>query len=175
VNEHQFRDRVIPLSKKLYSLCHKVLGNKEDAKDCMQDVFVKLWNIRNSLDDKRNLEAFSYSVARNACLDKIRLRKNQVDLNRLENYVDNSLLTNNHELVELRLKLISNALEKLNETQQKVFVMREIERFQLSAIASELEISEDNVRVTLSRVRKKLREMVEMDLTHKFFENEDIR
>lgn len=173
MNEHQFRERIIPLSKKLFSLCFKVLGNKEDAKDCMQDVFVKLWKNRSSLDEKRNLEAFTYSVARNACLDKIRLRKDQVDINFIHGVVDSN--TNNHELVELKLELISKVLYKLNETQQKVFVMREIERNPMATIASELKISEENVRVTLSRVRKKIKELVEKEFTYKLINNEDFR
>ena len=57
--------------------------------------------------------------------------------------------------------LITRLIPHLNEAQQKVFTMRDIECLEFNEIAFELGLSEENIRVILSRARKKLRELIE--------------
>jgi RNA polymerase sigma factor (sigma-70 family) len=167
VNEKQFKELVIPISNKLLGLSYAILGNKDDAKDCLQDVFIRLWNNRKALINVHNIEAFAYTITRNACLDRIRSKKEMFDINKIMNEPIGIDLATDNENEDVRIGLINKVLVKLNDVQQKVFIMRDIERVEFPDIAKELNINEENVRVTLSRARKKIKELVENEIKFK--------
>jgi RNA polymerase sigma factor (sigma-70 family) len=161
MDEHQFKEKIIPLSSRLYSICHRVLGNSNDAKDCLQDVFLKLWTGRDSLESIRNIDAYATTVTRNLCLDRLRLKKNTVPIEKAVFQEDINEEPRFPGFTEERLDMLNWALKQLNEMQVRVFTMRDIERKEYDEIASELGINQENVRVILSRARKRIREIVE--------------
>lgn len=160
MNEDQFKEKVLPLGQRLYAICVKVLGDKEEAKDVLQDVFIKLWNSRGSLSNIDNLQAYATIVSRNLCLDRIRLRKENVDIENFKHQVEISL-NNNESSYDDRIVLINGALTQLNDTLKRVFIMRDIEQMEYKDISLEMGINEENLRVSLSRARRKIREIIE--------------
>lgn len=163
MNEFQFKEKVLPLGQRLFAICVRVLGDKEEAKDVLQEVFIKLWNSRESLSKINNLQAYATTVSRNLCLDRIRIRKETVDINNFGQVVEESL-DNNENVTDQRIELINSALLQLNDNLKRVFIMRDIEQMEFKDISLEMGISEENVRVSLSRARKKIREIIEEKL-----------
>jgi RNA polymerase sigma-70 factor (ECF subfamily) len=158
MNEHQFKEQIIPLSRRLFGLCLKITGNSDESKDIVQDVFLKLWSTREDLNKIENIPGYVTTITRNRCLDKIRLRKPTMDADYAEAQINKALEEPDDDKQE-KLALITQLIPHLNEVQQKIFTMRDIECMEYSEIASQMGLSEENVRVTLSRARKKLREM----------------
>lgn len=164
MNEREFKQRVLPLSGRLYSICHRMLGNQHEAKDCLQDVFIKLWTKRQSLSEVKSIEAYCFTITRNSCLDRLRLRKHTIDIENVADS-DGSLIDSpeeNHD--DSRMYLLNKALTKLPELHQKVFNLRDIERLEFDEIAERMSTTPEHVRVLLSRARKKIKEIIEQEL-----------
>jgi RNA polymerase sigma factor (sigma-70 family) len=166
MEEHQFKAKIVPLSHRLYNICFRMLGDPDEAKDCLQDVFLKLWAGKESLDSIRSIEAYATTVARNLCLDRLRIKKNNVCIEkafRRDDIIDETRLQEPDE----RLELLGWALKHLSEIQVKIFTMRDIERMDYGEIANELNLNQENVRVILSRARKRIREIIEQRTRNK--------
>lgn len=160
MDEHFFKEKIIPLSPLLYSICYKLLGDSDEAKDCVQDVFHKLWVNRKGLAVIKSIEAYTKTITRNTCIDRIRLRKSTLPIEQsvVYEYSDND--SSSYEDVDDRLILVREALASLSEMHQKIFTMRDIEQMEFKDIAIELGLTSENVRVNLSRARKGIKEYV---------------
>lgn len=154
-----FKIQVLPLQDKLYSFALRFLGDSEDAKDAVQEVFVKLWKLRDSLDSYRSLVAFAMTVTRNHCLDRIKAKRtipiedNKVYSSQIVNATPGDILEKK-DLAEIVRKIIN----ELPENQRSVIQLRDIDGFDNQEIGEILKMDANNVRVLLSRARKKVRE-----------------
>jgi len=70
-----FKTNILPVSKKLLRFAIQFLKDEVEAKDVVQDVFLKLWQKRDELEKVENIEAFTMRMTRNRCLDVIRAGK----------------------------------------------------------------------------------------------------
>src|SRR5690554_5185109 len=70
-----FKIKVLPVSKKILRYATHFLKDEDEARDVVQDVFLKLWQKREELDQIENMEAFAMRMTRNRCLDIIRAGK----------------------------------------------------------------------------------------------------
>lgn len=160
MDDHQFKEKVLPLSKGLFSLCLRIIGDKDEAKDALQDIFVKLWISRESLVDVKNLDAYTKTIARNYCFDKVKLRKIKVSIDTIHISDDSDDHKSTIQEQNDKLNLINIAIKELNPIQQKVFVMRDIDRLSFNEISELIGLTEENIRVMLSRSRKKIRDII---------------
>lgn len=164
MTEQEFKQVVLPLSSKLYSICLRVLQNQHEAKDCLQDVFVKLWTKREYLMEVKSVVAFATTVTKNLCFDRIKLRKPTVDIDSTL-YVESSFYASEQAVHEdNRLALVDKAVAQLPAQQQQIFNLRDIEHLEFDEIAERLDLSPEHVRVLLSRARKRIREIVEKEI-----------
>ncbi len=152
-------------SGKFYRYSYKILGNKDDAHDTVQDLYVKLWTIRKNLNSISNIEAFATTIVRNLCIDRLKKIKSTVYDSDCLVKLSLVIESNNNEVdteeVDVKIDLVRKVLKKLPEMQQKIFLMRDFEEKEYNTISNELGISEENLRVMLSRTRKKIRELIE--------------
>ncbi|MFC2102555.1 sigma-70 family RNA polymerase sigma factor, partial [Bacteroidota bacterium] len=75
----EFTSKVVPLKNKLFRFAKRYLGQTEEAEDIVQEVFIKLWNRREKLDEYRSVEALAMIATKNMCLDKIKSKRYPVD------------------------------------------------------------------------------------------------
>src|SRR6187399_1421855 len=75
MNFELFETRVLPTKNKLFRFAFRLLGSSEEAKDVVQDVFIKLWNGRDRLAEVQNMEAWCMRITKNLSLDRIRSRQ----------------------------------------------------------------------------------------------------
>lgn len=68
----EFKINVIPISKKLYRFADYLLKDKNDAKDIVQEVYIKLWSMIEDLDNYDSVEALAMKITRNKCTDFLR-------------------------------------------------------------------------------------------------------
>lgn len=78
---------------------YRLLGEKEDAEDVVQELFLTLWNNRKRLAIGENVSGYLYKMARNLALNHIRTQTNYKTV--LENRENNFLIT---KKIRLRLK-----------------------------------------------------------------------
>ena len=59
-----------------YSLAFRMLGNKEDAQDVVQEAFIRLWKSADSFSGKSKLFTYFYAIVSNLCLDQLKSSRN---------------------------------------------------------------------------------------------------
>ncbi len=154
-----FKTNVLPHSKKLLRFATHFLKDEDLARDVIQDVYLKLWQKRDSLDVVENMEAFTMRMTRNRCLDVIRMNKTipidaETDRKLKEKTVDV------HSKVELSesAEQIKKLIGELPDLQQKVMQLRDIEQLSYEEIEELTGLKVNAIRVNLSRARKKVRD-----------------
>ena len=155
-----FKQRFLPYHRRLYRVAFQQLGNVQDAEDMVQEAYLKLWQRRNELPpDIANLEAYCVTLIKHLCYDKMRLILPEEDNRPPEELVLTESSNLAHE-VEMRdeanqvLKLIG----QLPEQQKRIMQMRDVEERPYEEIEKATGLTSVNIRVLLSRARKKIRE-----------------
>ena len=156
-----FKTDVLPISNKLLRFALQILQDEEEAKDVLQDIFLKLWQKRDELGKVENLEAFAIRMTHNRCLDLIRSRRTiPMELvkknNRAEEDCSNTDYLENTEMASLVKRIIAG----LPDIQRTVIHLRDIEQLEYEEIAEATEMNVNAIRVNLSRARKKVRDEI---------------
>lgn len=155
-----FKQLYIPMRMHIITLCRSYLKQTEEAEDATQEIYIKLWNMRDKLDDIAQPKAFVMRVARNICLD--RLKSRSVDLIGDEQIIDYHQEQESNLVEQLIAKEQIEGIRKwlLNQKEPKksVFVMRHFQGRTFEEIAANCSLTEGNVRVLLSRMRTEVKE-----------------
>lgn len=157
----EFKEKILPVHQKLLRLSFRFLGNIQEAEDVVQEVFMKLWNMRGQLDEIKNHEAFSTTITKNLCLDKIKARRTVRLDDQLPTLVNRASVNHDpHQLSENleTMVIIRQIIQHLPEQQQTVLIMRDIEQYEFEEIQSITGLDMNYIRVNLSRARKQVRE-----------------
>ena len=154
-----FKARVYPLQDNLLRLAYSMLHNKEEAEDVAQEIMLRLWKRKESLEELDNLKAFALKITKNLCLDKIKLRKKVVG--EIENMAIISQSRNPEEIVETANTVATffDILKMLPEQQQLIVHLRNVEGLSFEEIEAITELNINVIRVTLSRARKSINEI----------------
>src|SRR6187402_248203 len=72
MNLEAFENRVLPVKNKLFRFALRFLQNEEEAKDVVQEVFIRVWNGREQMNEIQNWEAWCMRITRILSLDRIR-------------------------------------------------------------------------------------------------------
>lgn len=152
----EFKCLFFPYRQKLYRMAVSYLGQSEDAEDAVQETYVRLWNRKDELS-LVNVEAYSITIVKNISLDLLRSRKRKgyaVDIESCDIAVEESLGNDSKET----LLFIARWMKKLPAVQRRVFELRHKKEMSMKMISEELNLTETNVKVILSRLRKQLKE-----------------
>jgi len=156
-----FKTDVLPISNKLLRFAHQILQDDEEAKDVLQDVFLKLWQKRDELGKVENLEAFAMRMVRNQCLDVIRARRTiSVELVKKHNLPDEESAEGEYLERADSVGLIKRIIAGLPDLQRTVIHLRDIEQLEYEEIAEATQLNVNAIRVNLSRARKKVRDEI---------------
>lgn len=153
-----FKITVLPLRKKLINISWRMMEDKSDAEDIVQETFLKLWLIREKLDDYNSVEALAIQVAKNLALDK--LKRHRPEGPDIETLSLDSGYRSPAEQLEQRdaAERIRELIGRLPTLQQTIIRMKDVEGYELAEIAEITGTQVEAVRVNLSRARKKIRE-----------------
>lgn len=155
-----FKKQFLPYHRKLYRTAFLLLGNAQDAEDMVQEAYLKLWKRRNELPSEiANREAYCVTLIKNLCHDALRSRHLKEDGRMPEEL---PLTVDSNTVLEVEKKdearQIIRLIEQLPEPQRTVMKLRDIEEFDYPEIEKITQLSPANIRVLLSRARKKIRE-----------------
>jgi RNA polymerase sigma-70 factor (family 1) len=138
--------------RKLFMMYHQQLGNfifritesKELAEEIVQDVFMKIWTQRQSLNEVQSFKAYLFVLSRNHSLNS--LRKLARERLRKVQWEDN--FANIPESAEMMdyYTLLDKAIDLLPPQQQKVYLLSRHKRLKYMEISNELNISAETVK-----------------------------
>ncbi|WP_372936762.1 RNA polymerase sigma factor [Seonamhaeicola sp.] len=158
MTQTEFLNIVMPFKDKVFRLAKRLLVSTEEAEDATQEVLLKLWNNKAKIKEYKNVEAFSMTMTKNFCFDKLKSKQAQNLKIVHSNYEEKN--TPLQKQVELNdsVNWVGKIIEELPEQQRMIIQLRDIEEYDLDEIAKMLDMKNTAVRVALSRARKTIRE-----------------
>jgi RNA polymerase sigma-70 factor (ECF subfamily) len=137
---------------RIYNTCLRIIGNSWDAEEAMHDVFLKLFDNIDHLQNEEAFYSWSQSIAIRTAIDRIRKKKPVFEP------VDNLLIADEEpeEEIELSVESIKRELNNLPDGYRIVLSMRLFEECEFEEIAQALNIKESTVRSQYIRGRDKL-------------------
>ena len=158
MNQAEFLNIIVPFKDKIFRLAKRLLISREEAEDATQEVLLKLWKNNEQIENYKNVEAFSMTMTKNYCLDKLKSKHAQNLKIVHSNYKDENVSLQKQIELNDSISWVGKIIENLPEQQRIVIQLRDIEQYDLDEIANMLEMNNTAVRVTLSRARKTIRE-----------------
>ncbi len=162
MDTEEFKRRCLPLHIRLYRTAFRLMGNTMDAEDMVQETYLKLWERRDALEHVANLESYSTSLLRNLCIDAFRKKRPEEDSPPPEEW---SLTDkeNGETVLEIRDETdqLIKLIDRLPEGQRTVMTLHDVEGCSYEEIEETTGYTAINIRVMLSRARKKIREQFE--------------
>ena len=166
MTQANFVEIVMPFKDKVFRLAKRLLVSKEEAEDATQEILLKLWNHQDKMEGYKNVEAFSMTMTKNFCLDRLKSKQAQNLKIVHSNYQDNNTSLQKQIEANDSIDWVSKIIETLPEQQKIILQLRDIEQYEFEEIAEMLEMNQTAIRVALSRARKSIRE--ELIKTHKY-------
>jgi RNA polymerase sigma factor (sigma-70 family) len=160
MNIEAFENRVLPVKNKLFRFALRFLNNEEEAKDVVQEVFIRVWNGREQMNEVQNWEAWCMRITRNLSLDRIRSMTRKKTQPMEESFdVRHDALTP-HESTESHesMERIGQLIAGLPEKQRQIIHLRDVEGYTYNEICEIMEIDLNQVKVNLFRARNAVRE-----------------
>ncbi|UPS91459.1 RNA polymerase sigma factor [Bizionia sp. M204] len=158
MTQTEFLNIVMPFKDKVFRLAKRLLVSREEAEDATQEIILKLWKNQEKMSNYKNIEAFSMTMTKNFCLDKLKSKQAQNLKIVHSNYEDHNVSLQKEVEVNDSLDWVSKIMADLPEQQKMVVQLRDIEQYDYNEIAKMLDMNETAVRVALSRARKTIRE-----------------
>jgi len=159
MNAIAFKEKYIPYHQKMYRVAFRLLEDACDAEDIVQEVYIKLWNKRDELNHIENPESYCIVMLRNLCLDFLRSKnKHQMQSTEDVPLSDKAILTDEIDNLD-EIKQVEAIIEQLPEQQQTIIKLRHFEEYTNEEIEKIMGLTSVNVRVLLSRARKRIKEL----------------
>lgn len=164
MNAEEFKSAFLPLGPLLYRLAFRMLGTEEDARDAVQELYVKLCREGDRALRSANPQGYCVRMMQNVCADILRRGGRNV----LRMAADVTEVRGGPAVeaadapVEGREEaaMVRKALAALPRKLREVVVLRDLEQMEMNEIEALTGMSQGNIRVTLSRGRKMLKEKI---------------
>lgn len=172
-----FKQTFLQYHPHFYRIAFRMLGNAADAQDAVQDLYVRLWNSRNSIEDLQNAESYGVTLIRNRCIDRLRSAGYKAGRDAVPADSATGIQNDRGDQDELtiesqdNLRLIKQLADKLPGKQKEVFELHYFKDLTIDEIVKLTGESAANVRVLLHRSRTTVKE--QFDQINKTYSHED--
>jgi RNA polymerase sigma-70 factor (ECF subfamily) len=145
--------------KRLYHFSLGYLKSKTDAEEVVQEVFMKIWHNRSSLDPGLSFNAYLFKIAYRQIAE--RFRKSLQEKKYLHEIATESIVFTDEmdERANYRslLELVEKLIQQLPERQKEVIILRKMEGLTISEISSRLDISPKTVEHHITEALKNIK------------------
>ncbi len=167
----------------VYSLIYRLIGNREEAEDLTQEVFIKVYNNLKKFEEQSSFSSWLYRIATNSALDgleKLKRRPQRSHLSSLGNSTNRSAeeeewynfqaasIHNPEEaitLAELR-NCIGEVFNKLDREQANVLIMRDVNDLSYDDIATTTGTKLSAIKMRIYRARLAFQELFKKICDH---------
>lgn len=140
--------------KPILNHCKRMLGNLAEAEDVTQETFLKLWQTPPRPEKTGKVSTWLYRVANNACVDRLRRRKDTTSEEELADSVRPSRALERKRTAEA----VQRAIARLPERQRGALCMAHFDGMGNPEIAEVLGITVEATESLLGRARRTLRD-----------------
>lgn len=142
----------------LYFHCRKYISDPEEAKDLLQNVFLRLWEKREAIEIEVSLNAYLFRCVQNECLNHIRSLRPNLSLSEVEGepfLCSDGLGSPDAETESREIeRTIDSAIDTLPEQCKRIFIMSRMEGVRNKEIADRLSLSVRTVDTQIYRALK---------------------
>lgn len=154
MTEQNYNECVTQYADNVFRFIVKNLKHEEDARDIVQTAFEKLWRNREAVEAEKS-KSYLFTVAYNQMIDHIRKNK-RISLK--EEFKEETKV--GHQTTTHTKKALMEALNRLNETQKSLVMLKDYEGYSYEEIGKIMNLSESQVKVYLHRARLALRDYI---------------
>lgn len=146
------------LRAQMLSLAERITGNRDDAADAVQDAFVKLWQQRRRYESASHARGAGMMTVRTTSIDMARRNSHRADVT-IDQVADpiEEVSDNDRSLAYRQVRYIID--NDLSNNQRLIIELREMQGLEFDDIAKRMNMTAANVRVELSRARRRVREI----------------
>ncbi|MCB0487303.1 MAG: sigma-70 family RNA polymerase sigma factor [Cyclobacteriaceae bacterium] len=163
-----FNNEFLPHINSMYNFGYRLTLDEDDAKDLVQDTYMKAYRFIESFQKGTNAKAWLFRILKNSFINDYRKKSkepNKVDYQEVESYY-NSDDVDRQITTDLRVEAlqnmigdeISNALNALDVDFRTVIILADLEGFKYDEMAKILDIPIGTVRSRLHRARNLLKD-----------------
>jgi RNA polymerase sigma factor (sigma-70 family) len=155
----EFKSQVLPIKDKLFRIAMFLLKSREEAEDAVQEIFLRLWNKREKLDEYHSVEALAVTSIKNYCLDKLKSKKHRYQQSDSIMEIETGLLTPYKSLeASESASLVLQIFHTLPDQQKLIIQLRDVEEYSYEEIEQVTGMNINAIRVSLARARKTVRD-----------------
>ena len=147
---------------KVYGKCLSILRNEDEAKDAVQDIFVKIMLNLGNFGEKSQFSTWIYSITYNFCIDLIRKRKKEKtlfsdDIERVPDVAEEDVP--DEFMREMDIKYLKQVLEELSTGDRIILLMKYQDELSIKEIADTIDKTESAVKMKIKRAKHKAKEL----------------
>lgn len=178
-DEKAFGEVVLTYQRRVYNIAYRMLGNKEEAKDLAQEVFLSVFESIKNLREDVKFEPWLIQITLNHCRNRWKYlqRRKYFQSDSLDDPIETEdgeiprqvydLSDNPETLLEKKMiqDLIQRGLLQLKDEQRELIVLRDLQGLSYEEIGKLFSLPEGTVKSKIHRARMELKEQLER-MTH---------
>ncbi|CAM4491677.1 RNA polymerase sigma factor SigW [Paenibacillus tarimensis] len=172
-DQRAFAEIVGLYQDKLYHMAYRMLNNRQEAEDAVQDTFLRVYKNLDRYDENMKFSTWIYRIATNLCIDRLRKRKPSYSLdaesNEHEGLDGYSMIPSDNRTPESETLLsevqqtIHKAIDTLPAKYKTVMILRYLQELSLQEIGDVLDMPVTTVKTRVHRGREFLRKRLERE------------
>ncbi|MGV3556638.1 RNA polymerase sigma factor [Larkinella arboricola] len=163
-NEAAFAELYNRYKGVLYLHAYRMLGDEDEAKDILQELFTTLWVRRKELISISTVSSYLYQSVRNRVMDVIAHKKAEEKyIDSLSQFIASGEYMTDQKVRENELRsIIESEVARLPTKMKEIFELSRKENLSYREIADELNISDKTVKKQVNNALKILRQRIEI-------------
>ena len=154
-NEAALRELIERHRERLFRLAYRLLNDRDDASDAIQETFIRLWKHARRYNPNQSLSTWLCTICARRCYDELRRRQRHRKI--LAEMPAEDVQSDDLAADEL-LTLLHRTIATLPPKQRVVYQLREIECLSTDEVVSATRMSADQVKANLFVARNTVRE-----------------
>lgn len=166
-----FKELYLRYKDPLYFHARRMLGDHDEAKDIVQDVFAAIWTKRETFVSPVQVDAYLYGSIRNRILNFIAHQKVVTRyIDSIDAFVEKGIATTDEHVREKELsRILQTEIALLPEKMREVFELSRHQHLSYKQIAEQLNISDKTVKKQINKAIKVLRYKINLSSFLSFF------
>ena len=134
-------------SRQLFHKIFRMVNDEDTAKELLQDLFMKIWEIRQQVDPAKSFKSYLYTIGVNLVYDHFRkaAKDKRLASHLLAVAIDQYTHIEESVISKDNMNLIKNAVDKLSPQRKKVFILCKLEGKSYEEVSKELHISTSTI------------------------------
>lgn len=166
-----FEELVAAYKGRVFTIAYRILGDRHDAEDQAQEVFLKVYRSLKTLDEPQTLTAWISRIATNSSLDALSARRRRPqtapltpatpDGDEEPRYADASSLSPEEAAVRLDIRrCLERTLASMEPQARATLILRDVEERPYQEIAERLALGLSAVKMRIHRARLSFQELL---------------